>query len=479
MIKTDNRVTDVNIAYIGGGSMGWAWGLMSDLATEEQMSGTVRLYDIDAEAAKRNEKIGLRLQKNAGVKSHWDYKAVGSLQEALTGTDFVVISILPATFDQMETDVHLPEKYGIYQAVGDTVGPGGLVRALRTIPMYVEIAEAIKKWAPEAWVINYTNPMTLCTRTLYEVFPQIKAFGCCHEVFGTQDLLKSALADIEGIEAPHRRDIKVNVLGINHFTWLDKATYEGRDLFPVYRKFVEKYYESGFEKTAKGHWLNDFFSSANRVKFDLFKRYGIIAAAGDRHLAEFCPPWYLKDPDTASSWMFSLTPVSWRKTNLVERREKGNRLISGEETFELKLTGEDGILQMKAIVGLGDFVTNVNLPNYGQISNLPMGAVVETNAVFSRNNVRPVNAGALPDDVQSLVYRHVVNQETTLKAALKKDKDLAFRAFANDPLMTASLRDAWQLFIEMLQATKAYLPGWNLDQSAMHPGKASCPSGRK
>ena len=280
--------------------------------------------------------------------------------------------------------------------------------------------------------------------------------------FGTQDLLKSALADIEGIEAPHRRDIKVNVLGINHFTWLDKATYEGRDLFPVYRKFVEKYYESGFEKTAKGHWLNDFFSSANRVKFDLFKRYGIIAAAGDRHLAEFCPPWYLKDPDTASSWMFSLTPVSWRKTNLVERREKGNRLISGEETFELKLTGEDGILQMKAIVGLGDFVTNVNLPNYGQISNLPMGAVVETNAVFSRNNVRPVNAGALPDDVQSLVYRHVINQETTLKAALKKDKDLAFRA-AND---CDDSRFTRQLFIEMLQATKVYLPGWNLDQSA-------------
>lgn len=463
MIRTENMVKDIKIAYIGGGSMGWAWGLMSDLASEEQLSGTVKLYDIDGEAAKRNEIIGKKLQDVSGVKSHWDYIAVDSLKEALTGTDFVIISILPATFDEMESDVHLPEKYGIYQSVGDTVGPGGLVRGLRTIPMYIEIANAIKSYSPEAWVINYTNPMTLCTRTLYEVFPHIKAFGCCHEVFGTQDLLKSALADIEGIEASHRRDIKVNVLGINHFTWLDQATYEGRDLFPVYKKFVDKYYESGYEKTEKGHWMNDFFSSANRVKFDLFKRYGMIGAAGDRHLAEFCPPWYLKDPETAKSWMFGLTPVSWRKENLKNRMEKGDRLLSGDESFELKVTGEDGILQIKAIVGLGDFVTNVNLPNYGQISNLPLGAVVETNAVFSHNSVRPVQAGSLPADVQNLVYRHVINQETTLKAALKKDKKLAFRAFANDPLMTASITDAWQLFNDMLKNTKAYLPGWHIE----------------
>jgi len=462
MIKNGNMVRDIKIAYIGGGSMGWAWGLMSDLAVEEQLSGTVMLYDIDKEAADRNEKIGNSLKNHPQVKSHWDYVAADTLEEALKGADFVIISILPGTFDEMESDVHLPEKYGIYQSVGDTVGPGGHVRALRTVPMYVEIANAIKQWAPEAWVINYTNPMTLCVRTLYEVFPQIKAFGCCHEVFGTQDLLKSALEDIEGIKANHRRDIKVNVLGINHFTWLDKATYEGRDLFPIYRKFVDKYYESGFEKTKKGHWMNDFFASANRVKFDLFKRYGIIAAAGDRHLAEFCPPWYLKDPETVRSWMFGLTPVSWRKENLKERRAKSDRLLSGEEKFELKQTGEEGVLQIKALCGLGDLVTNVNLPNIGQIANLPMGAVVETNAVFSHNSVQPVQAGSLPADVQNLVYRHVINQETTLKAALKKDKELGFRAFANDPLVTISISDAWKLYNEMLKNTKEYLPGWDI-----------------
>src|SRR5699024_3309695 len=157
------------------------------------------------------------------AQSHWTYNTAESLDEALTGADFVILSILPGTFDEMESDVHEPEKYGIYQSVGDTTGPGGLVRALRTIPMYVEIAEAIKRCCPDAWVINYTNPMALCTMTLYRIFPEIKAFGCCHEVFGTQDLLVDALKEICGIKNITRDDISVNVQGINHFTWLNEA----------------------------------------------------------------------------------------------------------------------------------------------------------------------------------------------------------------------------------------------------------------
>ena len=100
-----------------------------------------------------------------------------------------MISIMPGTFDEMESDVHAPEKFGIYQSVGDTTGPGAVMRALRTIPMFEEFAAAIREYCPQAWVINYTNPMTVCVKTLYRVFPKIKAFGCCHEVFGTQKLL--------------------------------------------------------------------------------------------------------------------------------------------------------------------------------------------------------------------------------------------------------------------------------------------------
>ena len=129
-----NKAENVKVAYIGGGSRGWAWGLMSDLAQAEDISGSVYLYDIDREAAGHNEIIGNSIKDAEGCRSVWRYKACDTIEEALGGADFVVISILPGTFDEMQSDVHTPEKYGIYQSVGDTSGPGGIVRALRTVP---------------------------------------------------------------------------------------------------------------------------------------------------------------------------------------------------------------------------------------------------------------------------------------------------------------------------------------------------------
>ena len=160
---------ELTVAYIGGGSRGWAWGFMTDLAMDPDLCGTVRLYDIDREAAERNRIIGGKISSHPKAVSRWAYEVSATLEEALAGADFVVISILPGTFDEMESDVHLPERVGIYQPVGDTIGAGGFMRAMRTVPMFVTIAEAIRDAAPDAWVINYTNPMSLCVRTLYEV----------------------------------------------------------------------------------------------------------------------------------------------------------------------------------------------------------------------------------------------------------------------------------------------------------------------
>lgn len=458
----ENAVKELKLAYIGGGSRGWAWNLMGDLAMEEQLSGEIYLYDLDFDAAKNNEIIGNKVSSHKDAKGNWKYEAVHTLEAALTDADLVIISILPGTFAEMESDVHAPEKYGIYQSVGDTTGPGGLMRALRTVPMYETIALGIRDHCPNAWVINYTNPMTICTRTLYEVFPQIKAFGCCHEVFGTQDLFVKMLKDLKDIEGVQRDEIKVNVLGINHFTWIDRASYKGYDLLAMYKEFVDKYYDSGFEEINKEHWVNGYFNSYNRVKFDLFRRYGIAGAAGDRHLAEFLPPWYLKDPETVRSWKFGLTPVSWRKEYMKELKEKSRQLVSGETEVTLKKSGEEGIRQIKALLGLGDFITNVNIPNRGQMSGVPLGCIVETNSVFARDYLFPVMAGKLPDAVQSLVMRQVLNQETILQAALKRDKEMAFRAFINDPLVTIDLVSARKLFGEMLQNTGKYLSGWEI-----------------
>lgn len=443
----------MKIAYIGGGSSAWAWKLMSDLSCDASICGEVLLYDIDALAAKRNEAIG-----NMSGNNRFLYKAVTSLKNALTGADFVVVSIFPGNLDAMQSDVHAPEELGIYQAVGDTTGPGGLIRAMRTIPMYIEIAKAIETYSPNAWVINYTNPMAMCTDTLYRIFPKIKAFGCCHEVFGTQKLLAAMLSEMAGIKDVPRQDIKLNVKGINHFTWVDKANYKNIDLFPMYKEFAKKHFNgidnNDFDETCDTR----MYSFTHRVKFDLFLRYGVIAAAGDRHLAEFCPSsWYLKDPQTVREWGFGLTTVAARREEYRKRYFKTKELLDGSKKFEHELSGEEGVLQMKALMGMEDLVTNVNLPNLGQISNMPYGRIVETNAHFSADSVTPVLAGPLDGVPHSLTMRVSTNFDNIVTNCLKGDIDACLGAFQNDPLVTTSPAVTEKLFYKMIENTSEWL----------------------
>ena len=462
MKKYSPRAQELKIAYIGGGSRGWAWGFMADLALDRDICGTVRLYDIDRQAAERNRIIGGKIGEDPAAVSRWTYTVCDSLEEALEGADFVVISILPGTFEEMRSDVHLPERVGVYQPVGDTVGPGGFMRAMRTIPMFVTIAEAIRDCAPEAWVINYTNPMSLCVRTLYEAFPAVKAFGCCHEVFGTQELLCAMLKAEEGMENVRRQDLRTTVTGINHFTWITQASLGETDLMPLYARFADRYYETGFEESPDRNWMNSHFYCAHRVKFDLFRRFGAIAAAGDRHLAEFTAPRYTTDPETVRSWKFSLTGVDWRVKDLQDRLCRSDDLVSGREKPVLKPSGEEGPRLLKALLGIGDMVSNVNIPNRGQIPGLPAGAVVETNALFGKDRIDPVFAGKMADNLLPLVARHVYNQENTLAAALRCDRKLGCTTFMNDPqLASVSPRDGQRLFDDMLENQRAFLPaGW-------------------
>lgn len=463
MIYNGKKVEDIKITYVGGGSRGWAWTLMSDLAGCEDISGDVYLYDIDFEAAEHNEIIGNMFNNCEGCKTVWNYHAVKTPKEAFENADFVVISILPGTFDEMYSDVHTPEKYGIYQSVGDTSGPGGIVRAMRCVPMIEEIAEYIKSFCPDAWVINYTNPMTLCVKTLYRVFPKIKAFGCCHEVFGTQRLLVQALDRICGIKDAKRSEIKVNPVAVNHFTWLTEAKYNNIDLFPVYREFVNRYAKDGYTDNLEENWRENPFRCAQKVKFDLFNRYGYIAAAGDRHLAEFCEgKWYLECPEKVCDWGFALTSVDYRKKDLEDRLEKSRKIRSGEHKIKVSETGEEGVKQIRSLLGLAELVTNVNLPNRGQIPNLPIGAVVETNAVFNGDSVKPVFAGEIPQEIYSLVARICGEQEMLSEAIASRDVEKIFNVFANDPLVTCSVSDARELFKEMVQNTKQYLTMYDL-----------------
>lgn len=443
MYYKGNKAYEVKIAYIGGGSRGWAWKLMSDLALEPDISGTVALYDTEYIAAKNNAEIGNRIVRDFPEASRWHYVAEEKIENALTGADFVVISILPGTFDEMHSDVHTPEEYGIYQSVGDTLGPGGILRALRTVPMYEKIAHAIRDYCPEAWVINYTNPMTICTDALFHAFPKIKAFGCCHEVFTTQTQFAKYLQKKLDIPEIPRSDIKLNIVGVNHFTWVTRAHYRNIDLMPIY--------EESFED-------NTEIEKNTRVKRVLFDKYGYIAAAGDSHLAEFCPgDWFLNSPEARQTCCVYLKRVPDRKEDLKKRLAKSADLISGKIPFEMTPSGEEGVLQIKALLGLGDIVTNVNLPNVGQIPNLPLGAVVETNAHFSSNAVTPLQAGELPPSLYALIAPVVAEQQLVIKAAIERDLELAFLAFQKDALVTISQKKARELFDKMVENTKAYL----------------------
>ena len=450
---------NLKICYIGGGSRNWAWVLMQDLSFEKEISGTIELYDIKHEDAKTNEIIGNRLMEKHNP-GKWKFHANSSIAEALKGSDFIFISILPGDFEDMAIDVHAPEKYGIYQSVGDTAGAGGIMRAARTIPKFIHIAKEIEKHAPCAWVINYTNPMTVCTRTLYRQFPAVKAFGCCHEVFNTQKLLASVVE--EAGFAPEgsikREEIKVNVLGINHFTWMDRAAWKDIDIFPLYKNFTEKYGDTGYIKSAPAGSDADFleryrlFSSSERVKMDLFRRYGLIAAAGDRHLAEFCPhSWYLSSPETSESWGFTLTPVSWRIKDREKLKQKALAYRDGSQEMTPVQSGEEGLKILKALAGLGDIVTNVNLPNSGQMPDLPRGAVVETNAVFGRDCIKPVVTSGLPCDIGALTAPHVFAQEGLIEAVFENDTEKTFRIFSHDPaVQKLPLSEARALFNAML-----------------------------
>jgi alpha-galactosidase/6-phospho-beta-glucosidase family protein len=447
----------LKIAYVGGGSREWARKLMIDLALCPDLTGEVALYDIDLASARLNEQLGNWLQSQAGVVSRWQYLTVTSLREALQNADFVIISIQPGTLEVMQAEIALAEEYGLFFPVGDTTGAPGLIRGLRSVSIYKGFAEALAAFCPNAWIINYTNPMSICTRTLTRVAPELKVFGCCHEVFSTQRMLARIASQYLNVDLPPRDEIQVNVLGINHFTWVDQATWQGHDLLALLRHHLEQPGTFRTYTQAEVQSWNDWFRSTDQVKWTLFQRFGILAAAGDRHLVEFLPG-FISSPETLFKWGIIRTPVSWRIERWRSAPQKTRDLIEGVTPLVLQSSGEEGVKMIKALLGLGDLTTTVNMENISQIPNVPLRAVVETNACFRRGEVRPVSAGVLPAGIAPLINQHIANQELIIEAALSGNRSLAFQAFFNDPSQHLPIDTAWECFDRMLHVNQEYLP---------------------
>jgi alpha-galactosidase len=444
----------VKIAYIGGGSRYWARDLMKDLALQAPFDGEIVLYDIDFPAAQRNAEIGARIFGHADAKSQFKVSAIDNISNCLKGANFVVLSIEPGPMTCRHADLVIPEKYGIIQPVGDTTGPGGILRALRSIHLYTGFAREIMEHCPNAWVINYTNPMTLCTRALYHEAPQIKAFGCCHEVFGAQKRLLSLGMKHFPMDDVKRNEIIVDVNGVNHFTWLTDARYKGFDLLKLFKEKSadpETYFDAT-EKCLERIQKKEFFTGEYLVSHDLTRRFGAMAAAGNRHLVEFVP-WYVVNEKNLHRWGVVCTPYQFR----IDKRSGKDTELDIYSQGNLNPTGEEGVKQMAALLGFGEVRTNVNLPNRGQSPGLPLESVVETNALFSQDSVAPIVSRPLPAGAHQLVDRIVQVQELTLKAALAEDSDLAFQALLCDPLVNIDTDAARKMFSEMLDYVRPQL----------------------
>ena len=460
---------DLTITYVGGGSRQWAPKFVQDMALAD-LSGSVRLYDVDGESAALNARFGDWVQSEYETVGDWEYGAVDDLGQALEGADAVVAS---TQYDPAETFVHdldVPLDYGIYGAVSATIGPGGIFRAMRTIPVYRKLAAAIREHCPDAWVFNFTNPVHFVTRALYDEYSAINAIGLCHEVHHAREYLAALVGRNLDVDAS-AADVTLNVKGINHFTWVDEARCDGIDLWPL------------LEETADSPEANRRFSPADladaspfvdnqQVTWELFRRFGLFPAAGDRHLVEYAD-WFLNDDrEGLNRWGVKRTGSDYRATHwnpaASEQTTDVEAWLDGEKEFALAPTDEVFADVLEALAGAGPMTTNVNLPNVGQVPDLATGAVVETNAVVRRDEIEPVSAGGFPRPVRSLLGTHVDTIETVIEASRTGDLDLAFQGFLLDPqVRTLGAADARSLFAEMVAVEAAYLTDWELDDAAV------------
>ncbi|MCC5021711.1 MAG: hypothetical protein J6386_02420 [Candidatus Synoicihabitans palmerolidicus] len=446
--------TSLKIAYIGGGSRQWARAFMADLALASHLTGELVLHDLNRATARKNTHVGADLFSRPESVANWRVTAEPHLTTALHRADVVMLSIEPGPVTMRYADLGIPQRHGILQPVGDTVEPGGLMRALRVIPTYVEFARAIAEHCLRAWVIHYTNPMTLCTAALHVEFSGIKVLGCCHEVFGTQRFLADLVAKSHQIPATPREEIDLDIAGINHFTWATRAGWRGQDLFPLIDTLIgrPRAFANASRRSRANQAAGRWFAHSSLVALDLFRRYSALRAAGDRHLVEFLPE-YSTDTATLHRWGIIATPYRWR----LQHRAGPDETLPTLRKRPLKPSGEEGVRMLEALFGHGDLRSSINLSNRGQMPGLPTGAVVETMACFSSGALTPQVPQALPSAALNRVRHISCVQTLVLEAALQQD----LSAVLVDPLCHGSVDRLHKMFRHMIKHCHNHLRGWN------------------
>jgi alpha-galactosidase len=437
------------IVIIGGGSYSWGPTFMRDIfSTPELVGSTIVLQDIAQDRVALVYALGKKMLDDFNLDFHLEKTL--SLEEALQGADFVILTITTGRLESMRPDLEIPAKYGIKQSVGDTTGPGGLSRALRNIPVVAEIGRKVLEICPNALFLNYTNPMSVLTRTL--AMQGVKVVGLCHEWIGVRE----HLAQIFGTKP---ENIIAKIAGVNHLIWVTDLYADGRRVFDELPAITEKVLNG--EIKVDDEDLSVFADHA-KVKSTLFQLYGALPAAGDRHIAEFFPHFINESTNWGADYDLRLTSIEDRQGLEMFAKMMIESVLNGEtdlKPFMQDVSTEAANKIIRALTCDEKYIGIMNLPNAGQTPNLPYEAVVETYGVIDATGAHAITFGDVPVEIQNILEQHIHQQELTIEAALAGSRELALQVLLNDPLssrLTIPLVE--QILEELLEANQQHLP---------------------
>ena len=445
----------MQITIVGGGSYQWTPELLADLLGTESLRGArVVLEDVDPAPLTKMEALGRKLDEAMG--SGCSIVTTTDQRRALEGADFVIVTISTGGFDSMEVDIDVPARYGIRQSVGDTVGPGGINRSLRNVPVLVGLARDMAEVCPDAWMLNITNPMTCLTRAVCRETP-VRAVGLCHEVGNwTMDLAIARGRPAESVRA--------TVAGVNHLPIVTELTVDGDDGFAILEEMVAE--AGGLDALAdrEGQAEAEPFSHLDFVRrhvlaLTFLDRFGALPAAGDRHVAEFVP-WALTESSAwGAAYNVELTPMFNRRAHQAGYIADVDAWVAGTKDLQTWASGELPALVIDSLVTGTPRELPVNIPNAGQVPDVPDDAVVESICVVDEKGIRGRDRAVLPAALAELVRRHAAVTELTLDAALSGDPGLASSAFLLDPLAgRGDLHRTEAMATELRVGTARWLP---------------------
>ncbi len=431
------------IAFIGAGSFGFTRGLVRDILTFPAFSdATIALMDVNPERLayikRAVERIVAEGQYPATVV------ATTSRKEALTGADGVLCTILAGELNVWQHDILIPKKYGVDTNVGDTRGPSGIFRYLRTINPMLEIAADIDRYCPDAVFLNYTNPMAMLCRTIQGAYPKMLTSGLCHSVQGTAAMLAEWAGAKEG-------EYEYTCAGINHQAFYTEFLVNGKDAYPAIRKAITE---------------NEEIYKKEIVRNEMFLALGYYVTESSGHNSEY-NWWFRKRPDLIEK--YCLPGTGWNPGAYAYiLNEYKNRETSWKsdiekwltEPFDLTRGHEYAAYIFNAIFGDGTlFKFNGNVRNWGLIDNLPEGCCVEVPVLASKRGLEPIHVGKMPPQCALLSGTSAQIEELVVEGSLAGDKEMIYQAICYDPLTAAvlSLNEIRSMVDEMFEQNKEWL----------------------